>query len=357
MFTDMKLVANNPDGTTDAARLRAAPLVEMLRPIQHLLDDPSVTEICINKPGEVLTESDKGWKKYDLDVIRFDWCSQVAKLAASFTNQSLSSETPLLSSTLPNGERIQVAIPPSTLPGTVSMTIRRPSHALLTLEDYEKDGAFDDCREYEEGLSDIDTELLTLKKEGRFRQFLELAVLSRKNIIVSGATGSGKTTLMKSLVGLVPDNERLLSIENVDELGLYRTHSNCVSLFYSAGGQGVSKITQQHLLEGALRMKPDRVFLAELIRGDEAFYYLRNVNSGHPGSITSIHSNSARLAIEQLVLFMKESSNGNSMSRGDIKQLLFMCVDIIVQIKNVDRKRKITEVYYDPEHKQKIQMG
>jgi len=137
----------------------------------------------------------------------------------------------------------------------------------------------------------------------------------------------------------------------VDELGLYKTHWNTVPLFYSAGGQGVSEVSQQHLLESSLRMKPDRIFVAELIRGDEAFYYLRNVNSGHPGSITSMHANSARMAIEQLVLFLKESQSGSSMNREDIKQLLFMCVDIIVQIKNIRGKRVITEIYYDPEFK------
>jgi type IV secretion system protein VirB11 len=152
---------------------------------------------------------------------------------------------------------------------------------------------------------------------------------------------------------MVPDDERLVSIENVDELSLYKSHSNTVALFYSAGGQGVSPVTQQQLLESSLRMKPDRIFVAELIRGDEAFYYLRNVNSGHPGSITTMHANSARLAIEQLVLFLKESKSGNSMSREDIKKLLFMCVDIIIQIKNVKGKRVVTEIYYDPEFKRR----
>src|SRR5690606_22818144 len=117
-----------------------------------------------------------------------------------------------------------------------------------------------------------------------------------------------------------------------DEMGLYKTHPNVVPLFYSAGGQGISPITQQQLLESSLRMKPDRIFVAELIRGDEAFYYLRNVNSGHPGSITSIHASSASLAIEQLVLFLKESESGTSLSREDIKFLIYLCVDIIVQI-------------------------
>ncbi|RUT64166.1 P-type DNA transfer ATPase VirB11, partial [Morganella morganii] len=113
-------------------------------------------------------------------------------------------------------------------------------------------------------------------------------------------------------------------------------------------------VTQQHLLESSLRMKPDRVFVAELIRGDEAFYYLRNVNSGHPGSITSMHGTNPRMAIEQLVLFIKESQSGGTMSREDIKQLLFSCIDIIVQFQNHQGRRYISEIYYEPEFKQNI---
>ena len=189
--------------------------------------------------------------------------------------------------------------------------------------------------------------LRSLKAQGRIKEFLTLAVQLRKNIIISGSTGSGKTTFFRSLLQLVPDSQRLISIENVDELQLYRSHSNTVSLFYSAGNQGIAPITQQQLLESSLRMKPDRVFVAELIRGDEAFYYLRNINSGHPGSMTTMHAGSPALALEQLVLLMKESQAGSTLSRTDIKQLLTLCVDVIVQLQNVDGRRFVSEVYFN----------
>jgi type IV secretion system protein VirB11 len=330
----------------------ATSLLEYLRVLQPFLDNSENTEIVINKPGQVLTESRAGWTRHDVPDLTFSVCKQIAKLTATWSKQSLDDRKPLLSATLPGGERIQVVIPPATLNGHISMTIRKPSNIDFTLEDYEKQGFFDECKICCKALTDGEKKLLELKEARRFKEFLELAVRLRKNIIVSGSTGSGKTTFFKSLLKLVPDDERLISIENVDELGLYKTHSNTVSLFYSAGGQGVSPVTQQNLLESSLRMKPDRIFVAELIRGEEAFYYLRNVNSGHPGSVTTMHANSARLAIEQLVLFLKESSSGGSMSRQDIKQLLFMCVDIIIQLQNVRGKRMITEIYYDPEFKQ-----
>jgi type IV secretion system protein VirB11 len=339
---------------TSKSSINSGPLLEYLELIKPYLDDAEGqgnTEICINQPGQLFTEGREGWVKHKLPALDFAYCQQLAKLIATYSNQKLDEQSPIMSATLPAGERIQVAIPPASMANSVSMTIRKPSMVTMTLEDYERAGAFAECADFSEDLSEEEEQLLVLKEQRRFREFLEHAVATRKNIIISGSTGSGKTTLMKSLLRLVDTDERLISIENVDELGLYKTHANTVSLFYSAGGQGVANITQQHLLESSLRMKPDRIFLAELIRGDEAFYYLRNVNSGHPGSITSMHANSARLAIEQLVLFLKESASGSTMSRADIKQLLFLCVDVIVQIKNIQGQRIVTEIYYDPNFK------
>ncbi len=332
----------------------AGPLLEYLEQLRPFLDSQEITEICINSPGKVLTEGRGGWVTHDAPEMDFNRCLQLAKLIATYSQQKLDQQQPIVSATLPGGERVQVVIPPAVRTGTVSLTIRRPADMIMTLDDYEKAGSFEEVRDCSSDLMPHEEKLLELKNARRFKEFLDLAVKEKQNIIVSGSTGAGKTTLMRSLLGLVPEDERLLSIENVDELKLHQTHPNSISLFYSAGGQGAANITQQHLLESALRMKPDRVFLAELIRGDEAFYYLRNVNSGHPGSITSMHANNAKLAIEQLVLFLKESSSGSTMSREDIKQLIFMCVDIIVQIKNINRRRVVTEVYYDPVFKRNL---
>ena len=135
---------------------------------------------------------------------------------------------------------------------------------------------------------------------------MRLAVRARKNILVSGATGSGKTTWTKALIREIPGDERLVTIEDARELVL-DGHPNHVRLFYSKDDQGLARVTPKQLLECCLRMKPDRILLAEL-RAEEAFDYLRNVNSGHPGSITSVHATSAELAFEQLVLLVKQSA-------------------------------------------------
>lgn len=182
-----------------------------------------------------------------------------------------------------------------------------------------------------------------------YQAFLRLAVKSRKNILVSGPTGSGKTTFTKALIREIPADERLVTIEDAKELVLDR-HPNHVRLFYSKDDQGLARVSPKQLLESCLRMKPARILLAEL-RGEEAFDYLRNVNSGHPGSITSIHAASAELAFEQLVLLVKQSRAGQALGRDEIKQLLYLLIDVVVQFGVEHRQRCITEVWFDPARK------
>ena len=175
-------------------------------------------------------------------------------------------------------------------------------------------------------------------------EFLRLAVRSRKNILVSGATGSGKTTCTKALILEIPSDERLITIEDARELVL-DNHPNHVRLYYSKDGQGRSLVTPKQLLESCLRMRPDRILLAEL-RSEEAFDYLRNVNSGHPGSITSIHAASCDLAFEQLMLLVKESKAGRGLERSDILALVQQAVDVVIQIGVHHHKRCVQEIRY-----------
>src|SRR4029079_15220867 len=128
----------------------------------------------------------------------------------------------------------------------------------------------------------------------------------------------------KALIQEIPVAERLITIEDAKELVLDQ-HPNHVRLYYSKDDHGLARGTPRQLLESCLRMKPDRILLAEL-RSEEAFDYLRNVNSGHPGSITSVHAASAELAFEQLVLLIKQSDGGRELARSDIKSLLYLLV-------------------------------
>lgn len=322
-----------------------------LRPLRPHLDDLSVTELCINRPKEAFVETRRGWEHRALPFADFDWCRRLAKLIANSTRQRVDEATPLLSASLPTGERAQLVLPPATSQGTVAITLRRPSEAVWTIEELSARGIFRATRRASASLDETERELLRLLSCEQYEAFMRLAVAARKNILVSGPTGSGKTTWTKALIREIPSSERLVTIEDAQELVLDK-HPNHVRLFYSKDDQGLAKVTPKQLLESCLRMKPDRILLAEL-RADEAFDYLRNVNSGHPGSITSIHAGSCELAFEQLVLLIKQSASGRELARGDIKSLLYLLVDVVIQFGVEGGERFIKEIWYEPERRRR----
>jgi type IV secretion system protein VirB11 len=326
-----------------------------LRALRPILSDPEVTEVCINSPGEAFLEMKRGWERRVLPFASFDWCQRLAKLIANSTRQRIDETSPLLSASLPTGERVQIVIPPATSAGTVAITIRRPSDKVWSVEDLAERGVFKRTRRSSSGPDETERELLELLSRERYQDFMRLAVRARKNILVSGPTGSGKTTWTKALIREIPVEERLISIEDAKELVLDR-HANHVRLFYSKDDQGLARVTPKQLLESCLRMKPDRILLAEL-RSEEAFDYLRNVNSGHPGSITSVHAASAELAFEQLVLLVKQSAAGRELARADIKNLLYLLIDVVIQFGVERHERFIREIWYEPERKHRSLAG
>jgi type IV secretion system protein VirB11 len=265
---------------------------------------------------------------------------------ANYTKQKVNAQSPICSTSLPTGERVQIVAPPACDLGLYSITIRKPSNKTFGLDELDAGGLFEHTRAAKGRSAAGDAELLELKNAGKWPAFLELAVKARKNILISGATGSGKTTLSKALIQLIPSEERLLTIEDTRELIV--PHRNAVHMLYSKDGQGQANIGAKHLLEASLRMRPDRILLQEL-RDGTAFFYLRNVNSGHPGSITTVHADSAALAFGQLSLLVKESEGGRDLDRGDILALLKLLVDVVVQCKKVDGRFRVTEIYFEPE--------
>ena len=322
-----------------------------LRALKPILGDSDVTELCINRPGEAFIETRSGWKRVELPFADFDWCMRLAKLIANSTRQRVDEESPILSASLPGGERVQIVLPPATTAGTVAITIRRPADEVWSIEELARRGIFRATRRASQALDATENELLRLLAIPDYEAFMRLAVHAKKNIVVSGPTGSGKTTWTKALIREIPSEERLITIEDAKELVLDR-HPNHVRLFYSKDDQGLARVTPKQLLESCLRMKPDRILLAEL-RAEEAFDYLRNVNSGHPGSITSVHAASAELAFEQLMLLVKQSRGGAELSRRDIKSLLFLLVDVVVQFGVENHERFIKEVWFEPERKRR----
>ena len=326
-----------------------------LRSLGRWLQDPQITEICINRPGALFIETGCGWQYVSAAELDLDWCRRFAKLVANHSRQRVDATTPLISASLPGGERVQLVLPPATTADCVAISIRRPAPQLWSIEELARRGVFRSTRRSDAVCDRLETQLLRMLAASQFEEFMRLAVRSRRNILVSGPTGSGKTTWTKALIREIPADERLITIEDAAELVLDR-HPNHVRLFYSKDDQGLARVSPKQLIECCLRMKPDRILLAEL-RAEEAFDYLRSVNSGHPGSITSVHATSAELAFEQLVLLIKQSPAGRELSRSDIKDLLYLLIDVVIQFETRQHERFIKEIWYEPARKRRGSAG
>lgn len=320
-------------------------LYQYLSPLRPYLADGDNTEIAVNRPGELWTESRRGWVRHEAPELTFEACMRLALLIANFNNKAIDNGKPILSAAMIYGERVQVVIPPACEDQTVSLTIRKPSMIDKSIDELAAQGAFDEWEPCCEALASFEQELLTLKKDRRINQFLDLAVRRRRNILVVGKTGSGKTTLAKSLVRSIPAAERLITIEDVHEMFL-PSHPNRVHLFYSREEEGGAKVGPKQALASCLRMKPDRILLAEL-RGDEAWEFIKSINTGHPGSISTMHANGAFEAFEQLTALIKDSRTGAHLDSGYIRQRLFTTLDVVLFYDQY----KLREIYFDPEFK------
>jgi len=319
-----------------------AALDSYLLPIKQILDRDGVNEVSINRPFEA-------WIEYKGDMIREELSSfdlqhlkSLGRLIAQSTEQRLSEEEPLLSATLPNGYRVQIVFPPACEQGCVIISIRKPSSLKWNLDDYEKMGMFDATSVG--AVEDKNNLILTkLLKLNRVKDFLHRAVLYKKNIIISGGTSTGKTTFTNAVIRSIPNEERLITVEDAREVDLSE-HPNRVHLLASKGGQGRSKVTTQDLIEACLRLRPERIIVGEL-RGVEAFSFLRAINTGHPGSISTLHADTPLMAIEQLKMMVMQAGLG--MTPTEISSYIKNVIDIVIQLKRGDKGRRyVSEVYF-----------
>jgi len=172
---------------------------------------------------------------------------------------------------------------------------------------------------------------------------LAAAVRLRRNILVSGGTSTGKTTFLNALIHEIPAEERLILIEDTPEIHL--RHPNAVGLLAARSELGEARVTANDLLAASLRMRPDRIILGEL-RGEEAFAFLRAINTGHPGSMTSVHADSAERAIEQIVLLVLQA--GTQLQREDIRHYVQSTTDVFVHLARTNGARHVAEVVLTP---------
>jgi type IV secretion system protein VirB11 len=313
-----------------------------LIPFKEIFAEDGVNEVIVNKPMEVWVEKKGDFRVIQISDLDYEHLMGLSRLVAQSTEQTISEEKPLLSATLPNGYRIQIVFPPACEIGSIGMAIRKVGAMMLNLDDYDKLGAFSQTKTQ----SQVDQSILVLKElldKGQIKDFLKQAVLLKKNIIISGGTSTGKTTFTNAALLSIPPEERLITVEDAREVQL-PLHKNRLHLLASKGGQGRSKVTTQELIEACLRLRPDRIIIGEL-RGSEAFSFLRAINTGHPGSIATLHADTPEMALEQLKLMVMQAGLG--MPPDEIKKYILTIVDIVVQLKRGSAGRRyVSEIYF-----------
>lgn len=320
----------------------SAALRTFLGPLAPLLARSEINEVSVNRPGEAFVDDAGRMERVALPALTNEHLVRLASLIAYETHQVVNEEHPLLSAWLPTGQRVQVVLPPACESGAVVMSFRRQAEREFTLEDYEAAGMFEHVAVVQDDtLSPEDLLLRELLAAGRLKDFLRAAVRHRRNIVVSGSTSSGKTTFLNTLLLEVPNDERILTIEDVRELR--PKVANCAHLLASKGGQGVARVTIQDLFEACLRLRPDRIIMGEL-RGGEAASFLHAINSGHPGSLTSVHADSPALAFERLALMVMQANQ--ALTREQIIAYLHGVVDVVVQVRKAGGHRVVSAVYF-----------
>ena len=297
-----------------------------LEPFQEWLEHPDATELLVNRPGEIWIERPDGMIRHEAPAIDDRLLQRLAEQVARISNQGISRERPLLAATLPTGERVQFVAPSATR-AHWALAIRRHRLVDLPLEAY-ADGPLKPVLAPPNRSPDGDP-----------IAFLREAVRNRQTILISGGTSTGKTTFLNSLLREVPEHERVIVVEDTAEVQLHGP--NDLGLIAVKGELGEALIDTNDLLQAALRLRPNRILLGEM-RGKEAVSFLRAVNTGHPGSFSTIHANSPAGALEQLALMVMQAGLG--LSRADTVEYAKSVIDVIVQLGKTGQNRRILQI-------------
>ena len=326
--------------TANALASEGVYLRAFLAPLAPWLEREDITDILINRPGEVWFESTAAaLARAEAPELTDVFLHRLAQQIAAASHQGVSREHPLLAATLPNGARVQIISPPATR-GHMALAIRKHTVADLGLEQYEQSGAFVFVRA---GAADARAErraaLKHLLDKRDIKGFFRAAIKARANIVISGGTASGKTTLLNALLKEIPIQERLIVIEDTPEVKLGR--ANSVGLVAVKSELGEARTSIDDLLQASLRMRPDRLLVGE-IRGPEAFTFLRAINTGHPGSITTVHADSPQGAFDQISFMTLQA--GLTLARADIVDYARNVIDLVVQVARLNGRRVVTDI-------------
>jgi pilus assembly protein CpaF len=300
-------------------------ILPFLRPIEHLILDPEISEIMLNGPDSVFIERN-GYLKPVPDVKLTEKSLMIAvKNIARRLGDDISEAKPILDSRLPDGSRVAAIIPPCSVNG-VTLTIRKFNSRHFALADLIRTTTLPEC---------LASELIRYIEE-------------RKNILISGGTGTGKTTLLNALASYIPDDQRLVIIEDTSEIqiqkpDLVRFEARCEHV-------GIPAVTIRELLKATLRHRPDRIILGE-IRGGEAFDLLQLLNTGHSGTLSTVHATSAQQGLSRFTSCVLQS--GIELPYHAIKANIADSLNVIVQIERRPGQRFVSEVFeirgYDPD--------
>jgi type IV secretion system protein VirB11 len=322
----------------------AAPLLRwLLEPLDTWLSNPATEDVAINRPNEAWIRARGGWTRTPIPL-GIEELEEIAILAGSLRKQDVGPLTPLCATELPGGERLQICLPPSVPHGTVSLTIRKPGSDVSPLADVRTRYQTAEWNRWRRSRASRDMgTLLALYDSGDLEAFLHASVRARLTILLCGATGSGKTTLSKSMLAAIDPSERIITLEDTLELGL--SQPNVVRLLYSKDGLSNASIDPEALLQASLRMRPNRVLLQEL-RDDAAWTYIGEVVSGHPGSITTIHGQDAATAFKRLFALCKSSPRGRNFDDRTLIDLLSAAVDLIIPLHNSGPEYRIGAAWF-----------
>lgn len=286
-------------------------------PIQPLLDRDDITEVMVNGPNQVYIEQEG---KLTLSQVKFvdnDHVLRVIERIVTPLGRRIDESSPMVDARLPDGSRVNAIIPPLSLVGP-AITIRKFNRDPLKVDDLIRFGSL----------------------TPEFAEFVRAAVVAGTNVIISGGTGSGKTTLLNVLSGFIPENERILTIEDAAELQLQQPHTVRLEA-RPANSEGKGRVSIRDLVVNALRMRPDRIVVGEC-RGGEALDMLQAMNTGHDGSLTTIHSNSARDTLNRIETMVLMA--GMDLPLRAIRQQIASAIDLIVhQSRLRDGSRKIVQ--------------
>ena len=300
-------------------------ILPVLKPIEHLILDDSISEVMVNGPDQVFIEK-AGFLQQVKGVSLGEKSLMVAvKNIARRLGDDISESKPILDSRLPDGSRVAAVIPPCSLSG-VTLTIRKFNTRHFEMQDL------------------INTGTLDRPLANRLEDY----VLARKNILISGGTGTGKTTLLNILGRFIPEDERILLIEDTAEIQM--AQPNLVRFEARQAQNGVPAVAIRDLLKAALRHRPDRIILGE-IRGGEAFDLLQLLNTGHSGTLSTIHANSARQGLARFTSCVLQS--GVDLPYRAIKTNIGDSLNVVIQVERRPGRRFISEVLeingYDPD--------